>query len=67
VRHAGGVFIYVQKDDGGFERRLVTLGPAMPSGFVIAEGVEDKDKVVITGAQQLLATELLGSAGAEEE
>lgn len=67
VRHEGGVFIYVQTDQGGFERRLVTLGPALASGLVVATGVEANDKVVVTGAQQLLATELLGSAGGEEE
>lgn len=66
VRHEGGVFIYVQTDQGGFERRVVTLGPALTSGLVVATGVEANDKVVVTGAQQLLATELLGSAGGEE-
>lgn len=64
VRHEGGVFIYVQTEKGGFERRLVTLGTPLASGIVVATGVEEKDKVVVTGAQQLLATELLGSAGA---
>lgn len=63
VRHEGGVFIYVQNAEGGFERRLVTTGPALPAGIVIADGVAAGDKVVVTGAQQLLATELLGSAG----
>jgi hypothetical protein len=63
VRHEGGVFIYVQTAEGGFERRLVTLGSALPAGMVVTEGVAEKDKVVVTGAQQLLATELLGSAG----
>jgi len=30
---------------------------------VVTDGVAAGDKVVVTGAQQLLATELLGSAG----
>jgi hypothetical protein len=67
VRHEGGVFVYVQTDQGGFERRLVTLGPALTNGIVVATGVEANDKVVVTGAQQLLATELLGSAGGGDE
>jgi hypothetical protein len=67
VRHAGGVFIYVQTAEGGFERRLVTLGSPVAAGIVVMEGVAEKDQVVITGAQQLLATEVLGSAGGGEE
>ena len=67
VRHEGGVFVYVQTEQGGFERRLVTLGAALTNGIVVATGVEANDKVVVTGAQQLLATELLGSAGGGDE
>ena len=67
VRHEGGVFVYVQTDQGGYERRLVTLGPALADGVVVTEGVAAKDQVVVTGAQQLLATELLGSAGGGDE
>jgi hypothetical protein len=63
VRHEGGVFIYVRTAEGGFERRLVTTGPTLESGIVVTDGVAAGDKVVVTGAQQLLATELLGSAG----
>jgi hypothetical protein len=67
VRHEGGVFIYVKTAEGGFERRLATLGSTLPAGVVVTEGVAEKDQVVVTGAQQLLATELLGSAGATED
>ncbi len=67
VRHAGGVFIYVQTAEGGFERRLVTLGSPVAAGLVVTEGVTEKDQVVVTGAQQLLATEVLGSAGGSED
>ena len=63
VRHEGGVFIYAQTAEGGFERRLVTTGPTLATGIVVTDGVAAGDKVVVTGAQQLLATELLGSAG----
>jgi len=65
VRHQGGVFIYVQTKEGGCARRLVTIGSELPAGVVVTEGVAAGDKVVVTGAQQLLATELLGwAAGA---
>jgi hypothetical protein len=63
VRHAGGVFIYVQTAEGGFERHIVTTGATLATGIVVTDGVAGGDKVVVTGAQQLLATELLGSAG----
>jgi len=63
VRHEGGVFIYVQTAEGGFERRIATTGPTLENGIVVTDGVAAGDKVVVTGAQQLLATELLGSAG----
>ena len=62
VRHQGAVFIYVQNKEGGYTRRLVTIGAELPAGQVVAEGVAAGDQVVVTGAQQLLATELLGSA-----
>lgn len=67
VRHEGGVFIYVKTKEGGFERRLVTTGVSLPAGLAVTEGVEEKDQVVVTGAQQLLATEVLGSAGGGDE
>ena len=67
VRHDGGVFVYVQTAAGGFERRLVTLGRALPDGIVVATGLEAGDKVVVTGAGQLLATEILGSTGGGDE
>ncbi len=66
VRHEGGVFVYVQTDQGGYERRVVTLGPPLAGGVVVSDGVEQKDKVVVTGAQQLLSTELLAATGGGE-
>ncbi len=62
LRHEGAVFIYVQTKEGGCTRRLVTIGSELPAGVVVTEGVAAGDQVVVTGAQQLLATELLGSA-----
>ena len=45
VRHQGGTFVYVQVEHG-FERRLVTLGTALPGGIVVQEGVAPTDKIV---------------------
>ena len=49
----------------GFERKLVTLGPVLESGVVVTEGLAPGEKIVVSGAQQLLATEVLGSAPEE--
>ncbi|HVZ65930.1 MAG TPA: hypothetical protein VG936_15295 [Lacunisphaera sp.] len=63
VRHQGAVFIYVQTSPGAAPvRRLVTLGPGVDAGLVVTEGVKPEERVVVTGAQQLLAAELLGNA-----
>jgi hypothetical protein len=65
VRYAGGTFVYVQKEKGGYEKRLVEVARTIPDGVILTSGIEAKDRVVVTGAQQLLATEVLGStAGA---
>jgi hypothetical protein len=61
VRHAGAVFVYVQAAKGGCEKRVVALGPALEPGLVVSAGVEAGDRVVVSGAQQLLAAELLGA------
>ena len=60
VRHQGGTFVYVQIEHG-FERRLVTLGDSLPAGTVVKEGVAATDKIVVTGAQQMLSTEIMTS------
>jgi hypothetical protein len=67
VRHEGGVFVYVQNTEGGYERRIVTVGAGIGNGIVVTDGITGQDQVVVTGAQQLLATEILGSAGGEED
>ncbi len=65
VRYAGGTFVYVQKEKGGYEKRLVEVARTLPEGVALASGVGAQDRIVVTGAQQLLATEILGStAGA---
>ena len=65
VYYQGGSCIYTPTTDGGFERKLVTLGPVLESGVVVTEGLAPGEKIVVSGAQQLLATEVLGSAPEE--
>ncbi|HTL66080.1 MAG TPA: hypothetical protein VL200_00320 [Lacunisphaera sp.] len=65
VRHAGAVFVYVQKAGGACERRIVTLGTALDRGVVVTSGLAAGDQIVVTGAQQLMAAELLGDTGDE--
>jgi multidrug efflux system membrane fusion protein len=65
VYYQGGSCIYTPTADGGFERKLVTLGPVLDAGVVVSEGLTAGDKIVVSGAQQLLATEVLGSAPEE--
>jgi hypothetical protein len=65
VRYEGGTFVYVQKEKGGYEKRLVEVVRTLPDGVVLSSGIGEQDRIVVTGAQQLLATEVLGStAGA---
>ena len=66
VRHQGGTFVYVKSSEHGFERRMVTLGTSLPSGVVVTDGLAETDTFVVTGAQQMLATEIMGSSGGEE-
>lgn len=65
VYYQGGTCIYVPTTDGGFDRKLVTLGPVLEAGVIVSEGLAATDKIVVSGAQQLLATEVLGSAPEE--
>lgn len=57
LRFAGSVFVYVQTDDEKFERREVTLLRPAADGWFIAGAIKATDKVVTTGAQQLLSAE----------
>lgn len=65
VRHQGRVFVYVQSADDTFVRRRVV--PAEPEGdeVPVTEGLDGDERIVVTGAQQLLSTEL--DAGGEPD
>jgi hypothetical protein len=64
VRHAGKAWIYVRKDAETFVRTELRLDRPLPDGW-LASGTDAKAAlaVAVEGAQSLLSTELLGSAG----
>ncbi len=57
VWHAGSPWIYVRRDDGGFERRAVAGGETMDDDWFVP-GIASGTPVVVTGAQVLLSEEL---------
>ena len=66
VRYAGRSFAYVETGEDGFVRREVSLDRPTPDGWFVAHGLAAGDRVVESGAQQLLSAELAGSASAED-
>jgi hypothetical protein len=66
LRHAGRSFLYVQTADDTFAPRAVQLERPTRDGWFVASGLAAGERVVVTGAQQLLSTELAGSTAAED-
>jgi hypothetical protein len=66
LRHAGHSFLYVQTADETFARRAVRLERPTRDGWFVASGLAAGERVVVTGAQQLLSAELAGSTAAED-
>ncbi len=62
VRHAGKAWIYVRKDAETFVRTEMRVDHPLPEGW-LATDAKDALAVAVEGAQSLLSTELLGSAG----
>lgn len=65
LRHDGEAFVWLRTGDDKFERRRVELGRALKDGILATSGVTATDRVVVTGAQQLLSDELKAAGGAE--
>ncbi len=65
VRHEGETFIYLQKDDDKFEREEVKLDVPLKDGWLVTSDLSAGEKIVITGAQQLLSEELKSRGGEE--
>jgi hypothetical protein len=67
VRHEGKVLVFVQTADGGFQYRDVEVARNLPDGVAITGDVAEGDKIIVTGAQQLLADQILKSLAPPEE
>lgn len=60
VRHEGEAFIYVATKEGEFTKKEIELEHATPGGWFAHEGLKAGEKIVVSGAQQLLSEESKG-------
>jgi len=65
LQHGGSSMVYVQVDDGVFSGRAVRLEQRTKDGWFVIDGLAPGDSVVVSGAQQLLSTELGGATEGE--
>jgi multidrug efflux pump subunit AcrA (membrane-fusion protein) len=65
VRFEGEVFIYVQKAEDKFEREEVKLDVPLKNGWLVTSELTPGEKIVVTGAQQLLSEELKSRSSEE--
>jgi hypothetical protein len=66
VRHEGELFVYVQTDEETFRRQEIEAERPIEDGWFVRSSLAPTDKVVLTGAQQLLSEELKALSGGEE-
>ncbi|MCA9503237.1 MAG: hypothetical protein R3F16_22620 [Myxococcota bacterium] len=64
LRNAGRELVFVRLGDGSFERREVVMVESGSDDCFLSSGVAPGERVVATGAQQLLSSELLGTQDA---
>lgn len=57
IQNGHDTFVFVETQPGKYERRNVTLGNTRPEADEVASGLNDGDKVVITGAELLREAE----------
>jgi multidrug efflux pump subunit AcrA (membrane-fusion protein) len=60
VRFNGTTWVYVQTGGDTFQRTEAALDRPLEKGWFVREGLKPQDKVVTTGAQELLSEELKG-------
>jgi hypothetical protein len=58
IRHQGKAWIYLQTGDNEFTRREISLDRPVENGWFVPSRITDKDRVVLSGAQMILSTEL---------
>ena len=67
VLHFNGLaWVYVEEKPGQYERHAITLDRPLADGWFAEEGLEEGDRVVTTGAVNLLAIENKSLLGAKE-
>jgi hypothetical protein len=57
--HDGTAVAFVETDPGAFERRPIGRVRSLGDGWLVADGVQPGDRVVVRGGQQLLAALIL--------
>ncbi|MFO1514716.1 MAG: hypothetical protein U1F83_17705 [Verrucomicrobiota bacterium] len=65
VQHESGMFVFVQTGDEQFERKPVEEGPPQREGVFVKSGIKIDERIVMTGAQQLLSEEFKAANGGE--
>jgi hypothetical protein len=67
VYHEGSAWVYVSRDKNTFARKRVSLGRTAGEAIAVTDGIDARDDVDTTGAQQLLSAELQAAGGGEDE
>lgn len=67
VRHLGQTFVYLQLDDATFVRRAIPRLITHEQGYFVPSGISAGDRLVIAGAQLLLAEEFRGQIPDEDD
>ncbi len=67
VYQQGSAWVFELGKNDTFARKLVAVGAGAPDGGLVVDGVDADDQVAVTGAQQLLSTELQAAAGGGED
>lgn len=57
--HDGRLFVFVAQGRGGFRRRGVTAHLLSDGSWLVTEGLKVGDRVVVSGAEELLSADLL--------
>jgi hypothetical protein len=65
VQHERAMFVFVQTGDERFERKPVEVGLPQREGVFVKSGINADERIVMTGAQQLLSEEFKAANGGE--